>query len=128
MGKKDVSIGHVLVPARILLSRAAAALALMCVAFAAAQSAVAGSTFVPTGSMAAPHVYTAATLLSNGQVLIAGGRNNNGVIASAELYNPASGTFAPTGDLQLARYAATATLLPNGQVGVSAILCKRVMV
>ena len=59
-----------------------------------------------------------ATLLPNGKVLVAGGRNG-GYLASAELYDPATGTW--TND-RLAQHRAhwhTATLLPNGKVLVA---------
>jgi Galactose oxidase, central domain len=55
-----------------------------------------------------------ATLLQNGQVLLAGGAGT-----SADLYNPATGTFSPTGSMTTARQGATATLLPNGEVLVA---------
>jgi hypothetical protein len=45
-------------------------------------------------------------------VLVAGG-SNNGALASAELYDPASGTWTATGSLKTAR-TGTATLLENG--------------
>ena len=58
-----------------------------------------------------------ATLLTNGQVLIAGGENSNGALSSAELYDPATDTFtATTGPLGTARYDAAAALLANGSV------------
>ena len=48
-------------------------------------------------------------------VLMAGGYNGS-ALASAELYNPATGTFTPTGSLNTARELHTATLLNNGLV------------
>jgi hypothetical protein len=53
-------------------------------------------TFTATGSMAVALQNHAATLLSNGQVLIAGGDTpggNNGFYAGAFLYTPSSGAF-----------------------------------
>ena len=78
-------------------------------------------TFVPTGSMNQPRIYATATLLQNGQALIAGGStqfSDSGisVLASAELYDPATHTFTPTGSMTIARTGATATLLPDGHV------------
>jgi hypothetical protein len=56
-------------------------------------------------------------MLNNGMVLIAGGNDSNGnALASAELYNPASGTFTETGSLNTPRQGHTATLLNNGMV------------
>jgi hypothetical protein len=55
-------------------------------------------------------------LLSNGQVLVVGGNGRNGVLDSAELYNPATGKWTATGKLAIARDSHTATLLANGQV------------
>ena len=58
-------------------------------------------------------------MLPNGKVLVAGGDNGSGYLASAELYDPASGTWTATGSLNTARYCHTATLLPNGKVLVA---------
>jgi len=60
-----------------------------------------------------------ATLLPNGQVLIAGG--DDGAVgsgfSSTELYDPVSNTFAAsTPVMNTTRTGATATLLPNGKV------------
>ena len=59
-------------------------------------------TFSPTGSLAAVRAGKTATLLRDGRVLFAGGYNcgaagQDGIWASAELYDPATGTFSPTG-------------------------------
>ncbi|MDQ6740650.1 MAG: hypothetical protein M3021_09895 [Actinomycetota bacterium] len=73
-----------------------------------------------TGSLATARYGHTATLLPNGTVLVAGGYHGGiftpGVLASAELYDPAAGTWTPTGGLATARYRHTATLLPNGKV------------
>jgi N-acetylneuraminic acid mutarotase len=77
-------------------------------------------TWTLTGSLNVARANFTATLLQNGQVLVAGGRNNNYTpLASAELYNPATGTWTTTGSLHTARYDHTATLLSNGQVLVA---------
>ena len=58
-----------------------------------------------------------AALLPDGQVLIAGGEDANfNPLASAELYNPATGKFTRTGSMKFANAGASATLLDNGQV------------
>src|ERR1017187_3759472 len=55
-----------------------------------------------------------ATLLTNGQVLVAGGG-----VSSAELYNPVTGQWTYTGSLKTVRSDHTATRLPNGKVLVA---------
>jgi N-acetylneuraminic acid mutarotase len=60
-----------------------------------------------------------ATLLRNGKVLVVGGYQYFSQLASAELYDPASGTWSATGSLNLRRDAHTATLLPDGKVLVA---------
>ena len=83
-------------------------------------SADAPFTFGNTGSLNTARYFHTATLLPNGKVLVAGGAGSSGnYLASAELYNPASGSWTPTGSLANARYAHTATLLPNGKVLVA---------
>ncbi len=61
-----------------------------------------------------------ATLLPNGKVLVAFGRDKNGfALNSAQLFDPAggtNGTWTATGTLSPARSAARATLLTNGRV------------
>ena len=77
-------------------------------------------TFVLTGSMTTPRDGHSATLLPNGKVLIAGGGpriNGRGYsLASAELYDPATGTFSATGSMTVERLFHTATLLNDGKV------------
>ena len=66
------------------------------------------------------HYAHTATLLQNGQVLVAGGIDSTGHIsASAELYDPASETWSAAGRLNTARFTHTATLLQNGMVLVA---------
>ena len=74
--------------------------------------------WTPTGSMNTTHSYHTATLLPNGQVLVAGDINVS-TMNSAELYDPATGMWTPTGSLVNGRYEHTVTLLPNGQVLVA---------
>ncbi|MCI0151917.1 putative Ig domain-containing protein [Paraburkholderia sediminicola] len=59
-----------------------------------------------------------ATLLPNGKVLVAGGNDSN-PLASAELYDPASGTWSATGSMATAHQFHTATLLAGGKVLVA---------
>jgi hypothetical protein len=84
----------------------------------------AGGTFTPTGDLTVPRWGHTATLLSDGRVLITGGSRTADAsliaLASAELYDPASGTFSPTGDLTVPRLGHTATLLSDGRVLVAA--------
>jgi hypothetical protein len=58
-----------------------------------------------------------ATLLPDGEVLIAGGmRRNQDFYKSAELYDPATGKFQATGQMTLARVGQIAVLLRSGKV------------
>ena len=75
--------------------------------------------FTPTGSLSEPRAGATATLLPDGRVLIAGGTDSgsgNGILSSAELYDPAAGSFTPTVPMRAARMGATATLLGDGRV------------
>jgi len=80
-------------------------------------------TWSSAASMHDPREGHTATLLSNGKLLIAGGcagENGNSLgLASAELYDPATGTWTLTGSMTTARVGPTATLLPGGEVLVA---------
>lgn len=81
-------------------------------------------TFTPTGSLNVDRYGHAAILLPNGQVLVVGGNRTTspGVstsLASAELYDPATGTFSSTGSMAEGRGSlgfTDITLLGNGKV------------
>ena len=75
----------------------------------------------PTGDLGVARYDHTATLLSTGQVLVAGGLSGplDAALSSAELYDPAAGVWMPTGSLNTARALHTATLLPSGQVLVA---------
>jgi N-acetylneuraminic acid mutarotase len=77
--------------------------------------------WTPTGSLAIGRDGAAATLLGNGDVLVAGGENevSQGSLSDAELYDPSSGTFSQTGSLNVARAFVSGALLPDGDVLVS---------
>jgi N-acetylneuraminic acid mutarotase len=105
----------------------------------------ASGTWTLTGSLNTARFRHTATLMPNGMVLVAAGESSKkasfpvqpdhapswllGVpdagccfifpVASAELYDPASGTWTVTGSLNTARHAHTATLLSNGMVLVA---------
>jgi hypothetical protein len=82
---------------------------------AAVPSARAAGPWSSTGSLAAARDLHTATLLPNGDVLVAGGRNG-GPSVKAELYHPSTGTWTRTGSMTTARYWHRATLLRNGKV------------
>jgi hypothetical protein len=82
-------------------------------------------TWAKTGSMRSPREQQTATLLPDGQVLVAGGLTEGGgsgfahSYASAELYDPSTGTWHMTAQMSRAHAGGTATLLSNGWVLVA---------
>src|SRR6266436_5148693 len=99
------------------------------VALLAASAALAMATLIDAssstqveqlGPLAVPRTGHAATALADGRVLITGGRDSAGIIvATAEVFDPATETSAAVGALVTARVSHTATLLPNGRVLVA---------
>ncbi|MGI8686220.1 MAG: kelch repeat-containing protein [Acidimicrobiales bacterium] len=79
----------------------------------------------PTGAMAVARYAHTATLLADGRVLVVGGidgaspDNALTYLASAEVYDPATGNWSPAGLPRGERAAHTATLLSDGRVLVA---------
>jgi hypothetical protein len=84
-------------------------------------------TFVAAGSLGTARQDHTATRLADGRVLVLGGRTGvcrepgfcGVALATAEVYDPATGAFTPAGALAAARYRHTATLLDDGRVLVA---------
>ncbi len=79
----------------------------------------ASGTWSFSGSLTTGRYQHTATLLADGNVLVAGGVGLN-KYNSSELYDLTSGTWSVVGNLIAARVLHTATLLPNGKVLVAA--------
>jgi hypothetical protein len=81
------------------------------------------ASWAATGSMSQARVDFTATLLLDGRVLVTGGDLGYDAVpralATAELYDPATGTWSATGSMLQGRYRHTATLLPDGRVLVA---------
>ena len=67
-----------------------------------------------------PRAFHKAILLTNGKVLVVGGRTTGGVpVKTAELYDPAAQSWTNLGEISLARSDSALTLLATGKVLVS---------
>jgi len=74
--------------------------------------------FTPTGRMTSPRNLASATLLQSGQVLITGGEVYTPLrvlLATAELYDPATRRFTVVGEMTKPRSRHIATSLPDGR-------------
>jgi N-acetylneuraminic acid mutarotase len=69
-----------------------------------------------TGQMIQSRSYHAATLLTDGRVLVAAGWIGGPVISSAEIYDPRNGTWSPTGSLSQNLEPNAAMVLADGTV------------
>jgi hypothetical protein len=67
--------------------------------------------FIPPRSMTEARLSHTATLLNDGTVLVAGGGGTEGVLATAEVYDPSSGTWTASRRMAQARSFHTASLL-----------------
>ncbi len=79
-------------------------------------------TWTEAGRMGGVRFDHTATLLKDGRVLVTGGGDSEyggGALATAELYEPATGTWVPAGNMAVARRYHTATLLRDGRVLVT---------
>lgn len=83
------------------------------------------SGWLPAGAMSVPRLGHSLTLLADGRVLAAGGTSLDAPggseqgprpVASAEIYDPASGTWTAAGSMAVPRFEHTATLLGDGRV------------
>jgi hypothetical protein len=76
-------------------------------------------TWSATGNMVTPRLCYSASLLPDGRVLVTGGTDNEyggAVLASAEVYEPATGTWSATAPMASGRRNHTATVLTDGRV------------
>src|SRR3954452_11695109 len=75
------------------------------------------------GAMSVARHGAVAAPLPDGRVLVTGGDYVDGggdhFLASAEVFNPATGAFTPVGDMSVARIRAAAAPLPDGRVLVA---------
>lgn len=80
-------------------------------------------TWAPTGSLGTARMTQSGVRLADGRVLIAGGKPQGVTftnLASAELYDPATGVWSPTGAMAIGRREAfSLTRLATGQVLVA---------
>ena len=97
----------------IIIMAAVLVLAMNGVAFAASGA------WASAASVRTPRDGHTATLLSNGNVVVAGGENNNQALASTEVYSSLTGSWTVSGNLNTARSNASAVLLPSGSILVA---------
>ena len=103
---------------RLLITKSPVTTTIIVVLFVAmnAFAFAASGTWTETASVHTPRDGHTATLLPNGNAVIAGGENNNQVIASSEVYSPTFDSWTVEGHLNVARSNATAVLLSNGEI------------
>jgi hypothetical protein len=71
----------------------------------------------PTGALSTPRAGASLTTLQDGRILVAGGMGSQDtLLASVEIYDPATGTFSAATPMRSAGLIHTATLLDDGRV------------
>jgi N-acetylneuraminic acid mutarotase len=91
----------------------------LCLSLSSLSSAALAASWSATGPMITARDGPTATLLPSGEVLVAGGAendNDNPAFTSAERYDPTTEAWSATGSMHAARAWHCATLLPNGKV------------
>lgn len=76
-------------------------------------------TWALTGSLHTARESHTAALLTNGNVLVAGGSSNNISVASTEVYSPTTHAWSVKENMNVARASAQVRLLANGRVLVA---------
>ena len=81
------------------------------------------NTWSLTAPMSVPRALHSASLLPNGEVLVAGGASTyvgpGRVYSSAEIFDPSRETWAPSAPMSVPRYTQTAVALPDGRIVVA---------
>ncbi len=95
------------------------AFALALVASLPAAALAANGSWIAATSMHEARERAVAVPLPDGQVLVAGGENEAGALATAEIYDPSTNTWAPVAPMNEAREGAAAASLPDGDVLVA---------
>ncbi|CAF4207469.1 unnamed protein product, partial [Rotaria sordida] len=72
-----------------------------------------------TGSMNYEREDHTSCVLTDGKVLVAGGRNDTGPLNTVELYDPSTGFWTMTGSMNIARAEHAVSALTNGKVLVT---------
>src|SRR2546426_302011 len=73
-------------------------------------------TWAPTGGMSSTRTAAAAALLADGRVLVVGGEDADGPLATAELYDGGTQAFSRAAPMGVARAHAAAVALSDGRV------------
>ena len=68
------------------------------------------------GAMSSPRFIGIQASLANGEALVAGGNSNSSILATAEIFSPATNAWRLTGSMAKAREAFAAVTLANGRV------------